>query len=361
MVMSTNMATLNVQKTNKHKFELNITCMRQISQKDGELTGFARQSCVDKQRRVHLLQLFAQHINSQLPIYPDNTTPTFSDVSSTTIRIAALTNTMINFLDLPGEIRNLIYDHLLAFDEPIAFWAKEKNLPVKLLYVNNKTIHREFSSLFYSRITFDFSARSLDSEDRPCSACLTKRTTSFLDQIGQNARYVQCIKIDFPNLNIEDYEQWSEASISEYSVEVVNKIASSCPNLRELTLGPNLTLNALLHLAVVEPDETLELLHRVDCCIRKIPSLDLMIWVKVPDCDEYYGLVEEMESVFGWDVELIDPLDFEWMTDDEEDEDGDEDDEEDDEEEEEDDDDDDDDEDDDDADGYEVSDSEGSE
>lgn len=237
---------------------------------------------------------------------------------------------MIGFLDLPGEIRNLIYDHLLAFEEPIAFWSKNKSLPVNLLYVN-KTIHREFSSLFYSRITFDFSSRGLDYEGRPCCACFTKRITSFLDQIGQNARYIQSIKIDFPSLNIGDDEHWCDASISEYSVEVVNTIARSCTGLKKLILGPTLTLNALFHLAVVETDETLELLNRVDNCLHKIPSLDLMISMRIPDCEEYYELFEAMETIFGWDVELVDPIDFEWMTDDEdeegyEDEDGDEDD-----------------------------------
>lgn len=87
-------------------------------------------------------------------------------------------------------------------------------------------------------------------------------------------------------------------------------------------MGPTLTLNALFHLAVVETDETLELLNRVDNCLHKIPSLDLMISVRIPDCEEYYELFEAMETIFGWDVELVDPIDFEWMTDDEEDEDG---------------------------------------
>ncbi|RAO73335.1 uncharacterized protein BHQ10_009347 [Talaromyces amestolkiae] len=232
---------------------------------------------------------------------------------------------MIGFLDLPGEIRNLIYDHLLAFEGPIAFWAKNNSLPVNLLYVNNKTIYREFSSLFYSRITFDFSSRGPDCEGRQCCACLTKKTTSFLDQIGQNARYIQCIEIDFPSLNLEEDEHWCEALISEYSLEVVNKIASSCPDLKHLILGPNHTLNALLDLAVMEPDETFELLHRVDRCIHRIRSLDLMIWVRIPGCEEFSELIEDMESIFDWNVDVIDPIDFEWMTDEEEDEQDDED------------------------------------
>ncbi|EEA23345.1 hypothetical protein EYB25_006084 [Talaromyces marneffei] len=110
---------------------------------------------------------------------------------------------MIGFLDLPGEIRNLIYDHPLMFQEPIVPWAKEQALPISLFYTN-KTIYREFCSLFYSRITFNFTSHELGHEEHQCPARLTKQVTSFLDQIGQNAKYIESIKPDFPPQEIRD-------------------------------------------------------------------------------------------------------------------------------------------------------------
>jgi hypothetical protein len=228
---------------------------------------------------------------------------------------------MVGFLDLPGEIRNLIYDHLLVFEKPaIVPWAKEEALPVNLLYVTNKTIHHEFGSLFYSQITFDFSSHGSACEEHQCRACSTKRIVSFLDRIGQNAKYIQSIKTDFPFLCCETKGFWTDSWISEYSVQIVNKIGSNCSDLRELILSPTITLNVLFDVAVRDLDETLDLLHRIDRHLRKIPSLESIV-TRLPDCDEYYNLKDDMEFVFGWEVELIDPLDIGWITDDDDDDD----------------------------------------
>ncbi|KUL83015.1 hypothetical protein ZTR_09323 [Talaromyces verruculosus] len=257
--------------------------------------------------------------------------PNLSHISPTILNYAELNpNNMVSFLDLPGEIRNLIYDHLLVFEEPIVPWATEEALPVNLLYTN-KTVHHEFGSLFYSRITFDFSTNGHDYDERPCIGCLTKEITSFLDQIGDNARHIQSLKIDFPYIEREEGESWDDSWISGYSVEVVRKISTNCPGLKKMILGPHLTLYDLLDLAVVDPDEAFELLIIVDMFLRtNVPSVN-SISVRVPDSEEFLDLMIEMEDFFRWHVEMIYWDEFEWMSDD--------DDEEDDEEEEEDDDD----------------------
>lgn len=225
------------------------------------------------------------------------------------------TNNMVNFLDLPGEIRNLIYDHLLVFEAPIAPWAKKEVLPVNLLYTNNKTIYQEFGSLFYSRITFDFSTNRPNCEIHHCPACSASRMASFLDKIGQNAKHIQSIKIDFPQIICEPPRLWEESWLSKPTVKIVKKIARTCPDLKRLILGSTLMLNILLDVAVEEPDETVGLLYRIDTHLRRISSLR-SIFVRVPNCEEYYKLMDEMEYQFGWEVEMIDAEDFKWMSDD---------------------------------------------
>ncbi|KAI7978764.1 hypothetical protein EIK77_006984 [Talaromyces pinophilus] len=254
--------------------------------------------------------------------------PNLSHISPTILNDAELNpSNMVNFLELPGEIRNLIYDHLLVFEEPIVPWATEEALPVNLLYTN-KAVHHEFGSLFYSRITFDFSTNGHDYDERPCSGCLTKQITSFLDQIGDNARHIQSLKIDFPYIEREETESWVNCWISGYSVEVVKQISSNCPDLKKMILGPHLTLYDLLDLAVVDPDEAFELLIIVDAFLRtNVPSVN-SISVRVPDSEEFLELMIEMEDFFRWHVEMIYWDEFEWMGDDDDEEEDDDDDDE---------------------------------
>lgn len=165
---------------------------------------------------------------------------------------------MIGFLDLPGEIRNLIYDHPLMFQEPIVPWAKEQALPISLFYTN-KTIYREFCSLFYSRITFNFTSHELGHEEHQCPARLTKQVTSFLDQIGQNAKYIESIKPDFPRMFGDE-----EHIISRHSTQIVDKIWSICPNLKELTVGLFHTFNLILHTVLNDLEDAVDLMSIVD-------------------------------------------------------------------------------------------------
>jgi hypothetical protein len=237
---------------------------------------------------------------------------------------------MIGFLDLPGEIRNLIYDHLLVFDQPIVPWAKEQALPINLLHINNKTIYHEFGSLFYSRITFDFSTHRSNSVEHQCHACSTKRITSFLDEIGQNAKHIQSIKTDFPFICYDADAEDEGFFIATHSVQIVDKIQTNCSNLKELVVGPVRTLNVIFHIAFHDLEEACDLVIAVDEHFREISSLE-KIKIRVPNSGGYYGLMDMMEDL-EWEVEMLHPLDPECMSDedDEDDEDEDDDDEDDD-------------------------------
>lgn len=224
---------------------------------------------------------------------------------------------MIGFLDLPGEIRNLIYKHLLVFKTPIVPWAKLESLPTNLLYAN-KTIHHEFGSLFYSRITFDFSKNGPDCGKPYRGSCSARRITSFLDEVGQNAKYIQTIVITFPLIIGEREWYWEECWRFLDNARVVRKIAANCPGLKNLILASNAMLTIVLHVAVEHPDATFDLLHMIDKHLRIIPSLRSLS-VMLPDSGDYFKLADEMESEFGWVVDMVDPSEFDWMGDDDDD------------------------------------------
>lgn len=224
---------------------------------------------------------------------------------------------MIGFLDLPGEIRNLIYKHLLVFETPIVPWAKHESLPINLFYTN-KTIHHEFGSLLYSRIAFDFGTNGPSCKKPFCRSCSARRI-SFLDEVGQNAKHIQTIVIDFPLLICEHEWDWEETWISLGSAGVVPKIAANCPDLKNLILASNAILNTVLEVAVEGPDATFDLLDRIDKHLRTIPSLR-SISLMLPDSGYYFELADEMESEFGWVVDMVDPSEFDWMGDDDDEE-----------------------------------------
>lgn len=63
-----------------------------------------------------------------------------------------------NFLELPSELRNRVYELCLLHEETINPWM-DYNQPQELtpgLLHANKTVHREASSLLYAQNRFNF-------------------------------------------------------------------------------------------------------------------------------------------------------------------------------------------------------------
>lgn len=50
---------------------------------------------------------------------------------------------MTSFLNLPGEIRNMIYKQLLTSEKPINLWFLGKSSIGTTILYTNKTIYRE--------------------------------------------------------------------------------------------------------------------------------------------------------------------------------------------------------------------------
>jgi len=99
---------------------------------------------------------------------------------------------MANFLSLPVELRNIIYELLLVFQETLTCPGKQSQkqcqpgaLTLGLLRAN-KQVHDETSAIFYAQNRIDF------------TKCTSKHVISFLTQVGpKNTSYIQHIRIDF--------------------------------------------------------------------------------------------------------------------------------------------------------------------
>ena len=127
-----------------------------------------------------------------------------------------------NFLDLPGELRNKIYNLSLSERQLVFLWRHvPRRVNPPLLQTSSK-IRREASAVFYSQNCFGFAMVS------------DKRIDSFLELIGQeNADRIRHIYIEFPishrNMNTGHRLPWAW-------VGMIANIQFRCPNLETIMM-----------------------------------------------------------------------------------------------------------------------------
>lgn len=187
---------------------------------------------------------------------------------------------MASFLDLPGELRNMIYMHLLAPSEyliidPLFGYAKIV-LETAILYTN-RLIYRESSSLLYSQNCFNFA--SFD------NGLLTR----FLDQIGHNAEYIQNIRISFPLVWIRG------DTFDDDHARFIDTLESRCINLRTVTMEERADY---IELTLGEFDYVRGL-SIIKTRLEAFPYLEKVI-VEAYECLNY-DIGKEMERL-GWVV-----------------------------------------------------------
>jgi hypothetical protein len=166
-----------------------------------------------------------------------------------------------NFLSLPSELRNKIYELVLVDQESINPWTRPypfRPLTPELLRAN-RTIHREASSLLYAQNRFNLTAH--DSE-----------LVAFLDQIGRNnANHIRHICIEFPKFRNLDQD---DVTLEDDSVRILAKIQSDCTNLSSLTTTPFSTDDMTLKVdALNSPNIVVEALALVHALFKAISSL----------------------------------------------------------------------------------------
>ncbi len=196
-----------------------------------------------------------------------------------------------NFLALPRELRDEVYELCLLDEEPINPWIKfytRQELTPGLLRVS-KTIHSEASSLFYAQNRFDFVKAT--AED----------IALFLKTIGRNnAGSIRNIRIDFPTLR--DLEP-SNITLEKASANMLTNIQSYCTDLRTLTTSSNSTNAMKVRLfALDNPKVAAEALTLVNTRFKAISSLqDIIVEVYEDDSSNY--IRSEMENL-GWRFDL---------------------------------------------------------
>lgn len=196
---------------------------------------------------------------------------------------------MASFLDLPGEIRNMIYKQLLTLEDPINF-LQESRLETAILYTN-RTIHRESSSLLYAQNCFDF-------------VCMTyKLVSQFLGQIGPgNAGYIHHIRIHLPVLR--NFE--STLALDDDSVCMLAKLQSDCINLRTITMGPANWYDLMLKwISYTSPEIVTRTLLVTITRLREFTNVERIIG-EVYDYGPSSFIRDEMISL-GWVVRTVEP------------------------------------------------------
>lgn len=132
-----------------------------------------------------------------------------------------------NFVRLPRELRDAIYELCLVQDEPINTCLSHgqcEQLGLGLLH-SNRIIRSETCPVYYSQNCFDFTMVGAEG------------ITSFLEAIGDsNAEYIQHIHVCFPYLRCEDSGIFN---VDEDSIGIFTIIQSSFANLKTLTTSSN--------------------------------------------------------------------------------------------------------------------------
>jgi hypothetical protein len=197
-----------------------------------------------------------------------------------------------NFLSLPSELRNRVYELCLLNQEPIDPWIdhnQRQEFTPGLLRAN-KTVHREASSLFYAQNRFDFT--TANSED----------VASFLGRIGRNnADCIRHVCVNFPEFL---YLDLGDVTLEDNSVGILANIQSGCANLSTLTTSLYSTNDMELRLdALDNPKIVTEALRLVNTRFRAISSLQEVI-VEVYEDGPSNHIRRAMEG-HGWTISTI--------------------------------------------------------
>lgn len=192
-----------------------------------------------------------------------------------------------NFLCLPGELRNVIYEYLLVLQKPVTCRKPEKmDLTTGLLCANN-AVHREASLTLYTQNTFDFTNSN------------SQEITSFLEQIGhKNASFIQSIHVDFPRFR---YLDLYDIALGEDSGSILAKFETDCTTLSILTTSRPSTTRMVAKFAGLEHHRlAVNALGLVNSHFRAIHSLQTII-VELDHEDYSRSLRKEMNKL-GWTI-----------------------------------------------------------
>nr|POF22059.1 hypothetical protein CFP56_36146 [Quercus suber] len=198
----------------------------------------------------------------------------------------------IGLLDLPCEIRYIIYELVLLRETPIVLWTpkeEQQQLDIRLLRVN-RAIHLTGSPIFYGRNSFEL-----------CD--YGHRLSDFLLlHIGpRNAILIQHVRVDFARLIALETSSTSKRIVFD---SFHADLLICCPHLRTLTaLPPGL---CAIDWLLIRPDTDFivqTLLSGVKTRMGLFKNLEKLI-VEGSELFLSECLVPEMEK-FGWSFQIV--------------------------------------------------------
>ncbi|KAL1856894.1 hypothetical protein VTK73DRAFT_8208 [Phialemonium thermophilum] len=210
--------------------------------------------------------------------------------------VSSMPHAPLTFLDLPGEIRNMIYELVVLCPVPILVLNKPGlDLQARILRLAkyapsllraSRAVHAEAASLFYGRNCFNLSTQASVPQ-------------LFLEQIGRvNAGYIRHVHIEFPR--IRGLEA-GPARLSTEACAVLDSLQSHCVNLRRITTSQASTAVRLTVLVAMHGAQaTAEAVALVDARFRAIPSLRE---IEIQILSEHaIANIRELAQEHGWTV-----------------------------------------------------------
>ena len=198
-----------------------------------------------------------------------------------------------NFLGLPPEIRDRVYEHLLIQQKPIRLLDRRQELTVGLLRVN-KLVHREASALLYTKNHFNLSADP-DHEEAEVEFLKTigKENAGNIKHIRMRLPWVENFDIEDEGLTLEDF-CFQDDSDSLFTI-----MKRTCTKLRSLTMSRSSIRDFDFSLVLLRnPEMAITVIKRFNAKIRAIPSLQEII-VEVKEFLVLNDAREQMEAC-GW-------------------------------------------------------------
>ncbi|KAJ5455515.1 uncharacterized protein N7458_003779 [Penicillium daleae] len=204
----------------------------------------------------------------------------------------------LSILDLPGEVRNIIYRHVLLSANPIIPDLPITGLPSNF-FRTNKQIYHESRSIYYSQNCFDLLSL------RP------EAPLSFLTRIGpQNASWIENLMVPFPSFLQQGEGEGEEVTIDSASAQILDKVQSACPRLKTLALCPGIGFRTAEEDPdaefICQGDHHVKMMEMVASRVRMI-STELEVEFRLYlSCDcvtqgDFKALLDE----YGWKVNII--------------------------------------------------------
>ncbi|CEJ57778.1 hypothetical protein PMG11_06459 [Penicillium brasilianum] len=217
-----------------------------------------------------------------------------------------------SFLDLPGEIRNLIYGFCIPSNCTADLDTNADCISLSLSLVNRQT-YRETRSFIYEQVKFNFKS-SLDDEILNRDDTLSpeeqvlpdEELITFLNQIGpRNSRWITEIGIPFPSTKRRD----ETVRLDSVTGRALRMLQDYCPNLKKLNLGCTsvISQNGMLayHFLCSEGVHA-KVLDLVFSRLRAFPSELEVVFNIFTHCDCLYR--DEFTAkiaAYGWTVNVL--------------------------------------------------------